>query len=129
MRYFADTLQSDVSHVQQGTAAEGIHPGAMAGAVDLVQRALTAIEVSGDVLRLSPQLPEEVDRLDMRIRYRGIRSIYGSRAIRRRCAAMNPRLHRSGSQSRIGCASFAGDGARMFRLGTAALSSVGSGHS
>jgi glyceraldehyde-3-phosphate dehydrogenase/erythrose-4-phosphate dehydrogenase len=45
----------------------------------------------------SVHLPEEVDRLDMRIRYRGIRSIYGSRAIRSRCAAMNTRLHRSGS--------------------------------
>ncbi|HYE35261.1 glycosyl hydrolase family 65 protein [Methylocaldum sp.] len=28
------------------------------------------IEVAGDVLRLNPQLPEELDRLDMRIRYR-----------------------------------------------------------
>jgi trehalose/maltose hydrolase-like predicted phosphorylase len=27
--------------------------------------------VTGDVLRLNPKLPEEMDRLDMRIRYRG----------------------------------------------------------
>ena len=60
-----------MSDIQQGTAAEGIHLGAMAGTVDLVQRALTGIEVSGDVLRLNPRLPEEVERLDMRIRYRG----------------------------------------------------------
>jgi beta-phosphoglucomutase family hydrolase len=71
MGYFADALQSDVSDIQQGTAAEGVHLGAMAGTVDLVQRALTGIEVSGDVLRLNPGLPEEVERLDMRIRYRG----------------------------------------------------------
>jgi trehalose/maltose hydrolase-like predicted phosphorylase len=69
--YFAEALQSDVSDIQEGTAAEGIHLGAMAGTVDLVQRALTGIEVSGDVLRLNPRLPEEVERLDMRIRYRG----------------------------------------------------------
>jgi beta-phosphoglucomutase family hydrolase len=71
MGYFTDALQSDVSDIQQGTTSEGIHLGAMAGTVDLVQRALTGIEVSGDALRLDPRLPEEVERLDMRIRYRG----------------------------------------------------------
>ena len=39
--------------------------------VDLVQRVSTGIEVRGDVLRLNPQLPQEMTRLDMRIRYRG----------------------------------------------------------
>jgi trehalose/maltose hydrolase-like predicted phosphorylase len=43
----------------------------MAGTVDLVQRVSTGIEVTGDVLRLNPRLPEELERLDMRIRYRG----------------------------------------------------------
>jgi trehalose/maltose hydrolase-like predicted phosphorylase len=71
MRYFAEALQSDVSDIQQGTTAEGIHLGAMAGTVDLVQRVSTGIEVTGDVLRLNPRLPEELERLDMRIRYRG----------------------------------------------------------
>ncbi|HEU4620383.1 MAG TPA: beta-phosphoglucomutase family hydrolase [Gammaproteobacteria bacterium] len=71
MRYFAEALQSDVGDIQQGTTAEGVHLGAMAGTVDLVQRVSTGIEVTGDVLRLNPQLPEELDRLDMRIRYRG----------------------------------------------------------
>jgi beta-phosphoglucomutase family hydrolase len=71
MRYFAEALQSDVSDIQQGTTAEGVHLGAMAGTVDLVQRVSTGIEVTGDVLRLNPQLPQEMERLDMRIRYRG----------------------------------------------------------
>ena len=31
----------------------------------------TGIEVRGDVLRLNPQLPLEMERLDMKIRYRG----------------------------------------------------------
>ncbi|MGH7825997.1 MAG: glycosyl hydrolase family 65 protein, partial [Candidatus Binatia bacterium] len=31
----------------------------------------TGIEVTGDVLRLNPELPQEMQRLDMRIRYRG----------------------------------------------------------
>ncbi|HUW82153.1 MAG TPA: glycosyl hydrolase family 65 protein, partial [Phycisphaerae bacterium] len=45
--------------------------GAMAGTVDLVQRVSTGIEARGDVLRLNPELPLEMERLDMRIRYRG----------------------------------------------------------
>ena len=71
MTYFAEALQSDVSDIQQGTTAEGVHLGAMAGTVDLVKRVSTGIEVTGDVLRFNPQLPEELKRLDMRIRYRG----------------------------------------------------------
>ncbi|MDP3155817.1 MAG: glycosyl hydrolase family 65 protein [Archangium sp.] len=71
MDFFVEALQSDVGDVQQGTTAEGIHLGAMAGTVDLVQRVSTGIEVSGDVLKLTPQLPREMKRLDMRIRYRG----------------------------------------------------------
>jgi trehalose/maltose hydrolase-like predicted phosphorylase len=60
-----------VNDIQQGTTAEGVHLGAMAGTVDLVQRVSTGIEVTGGVLRLNPRLPEEIERLDMRIRYRG----------------------------------------------------------
>jgi beta-phosphoglucomutase family hydrolase len=71
MDLFAEALQSDVSDIQQGTTAEGIHLGAMAGTVDLVLRVSTGIEVRGDVLRLNPGLPREIERLDMCIRYRG----------------------------------------------------------
>ena len=68
--FFAEALQSDVNDVQHGTTAEGVHLGAMAGTVDFVQRVWTGIEVRGDVLRLNPELPREMERLDMRIRYR-----------------------------------------------------------
>ena len=71
MRYFAEALLSDVDDIQGGTTAEGIHLGAMAGTIDLMQRVATGIEATGDVLRLNPQLPPELARLDMRIRYRG----------------------------------------------------------
>jgi trehalose/maltose hydrolase-like predicted phosphorylase len=71
MSYFAEALQSDVADIQGGTTREGVHLGAMAGTVDLVQRVSTGIEVTGNVLRLNPRLPEELARLDMRIRYRG----------------------------------------------------------
>jgi trehalose/maltose hydrolase-like predicted phosphorylase len=71
MQFFEEALQSDVTDIQQGTTAEGVHLGAMAGTVDLVQRVWTGIEVKGDVLRLHPELPQDIERLDMRIRYRG----------------------------------------------------------
>ncbi len=84
-------LQSDVSDIQQGTTAEGVHLGAMAGTVDLVQRVSTGFEVRGDVLRLAPELPREMERLDMGIRYRGhslaLRLTRGSLTIRGRDGA------------------------------------------
>lgn len=71
MTFFADALQSDVTDIQQGTTSEGVHLGAMAGTVDLIQRVSTGIEAKGGVLKLNPELPLEMEALDMRIRYRG----------------------------------------------------------
>jgi trehalose/maltose hydrolase-like predicted phosphorylase len=94
MDFFAEALQSDVSDIQQGTTGEGVHLGAMAGTVDQVQRVSTGIEVRGDVLRLNPELPREMERLDMRIRYRGhsldLRLTRDSLAVRGRDGAAPP---------------------------------------
>jgi len=70
-QYFSEALQSDVNDIQQGTTAEGIHLGAMAGSVDLLQRMTTGIEVTNDILRINGELPAELTLLDMRVRYRG----------------------------------------------------------
>jgi len=43
----------------------------MAGTVDQVVRVSTGIEAKGDVLWLNPELPPEMESLDLRIRYRG----------------------------------------------------------
>jgi len=94
MEFFTQALQSDVSDVQQGTTAEGVHLGAMAGTVDLVQRVWTGIEATDDVLRLHPELPQDVARLDMRIRYRGhsldLRLTHDSLTVRGHDAAAAP---------------------------------------
>ncbi len=67
---FMQALESDVTDVQGGTTPEGIHTGAMAGTVDLIQRCFTGIETRGDVLWLNPSLPEELKSLTLNIRYR-----------------------------------------------------------
>jgi beta-phosphoglucomutase family hydrolase len=71
LRYFARALQSDVADIQGGTTAEGIHLGAMAGTVDIVQRAWTGLEIKDDVLWLNPELPQDIAHLKLRMRYRG----------------------------------------------------------
>jgi alpha,alpha-trehalase len=67
---FGQAVGADVSDIQGGTTAEGIHLGAMAGAVDILQRCYTGIEPRGGILHLDPSLPQELDRLTMRVRYR-----------------------------------------------------------
>ena len=70
---FLEALESDVSDVQGGTTAEGIHLGAMAGTVDLIQRGYTGVEARGGVLWLDPFLPAELSSLALEIHYRGHR--------------------------------------------------------
>jgi alpha,alpha-trehalase len=66
-------LNSDVSDVQGGTTAEGIHLGAMAGTIDIVLRCLTGMLPRGDMLRFDPALPAEVKQLRFSVHYRGHR--------------------------------------------------------
>jgi alpha,alpha-trehalase len=70
-RIFQKSLQADVADVQGGTTAEGIHMGAMAGTIDMVQRGYTGATVRDGVLWLDPQLPEELSELSQRLRFRG----------------------------------------------------------
>jgi alpha,alpha-trehalase len=71
-KLFREALESDVADIQGGTTPEGIHLGAMAGTVDLVQRGYTGIETRGDVLWLNPRLPGELKCLRLAVRYRGL---------------------------------------------------------
>jgi alpha,alpha-trehalase len=68
---FCHALESDVSDIQGGTTHEGIHLGALAGTVDLVQRCYTGMEFRNDVVFFNPRIPEGLNRLAMRIKYRG----------------------------------------------------------
>ncbi|MFD5746331.1 glycoside hydrolase family 65 protein [Streptomyces sp. NPDC127033] len=69
--YMEEALTGDVADVQGGTTPEGIHLGAMAGTVDLVQRGLTGLEAGADALRLDPSPLPQLSKFGFRIRYRG----------------------------------------------------------
>ena len=69
-RLFAEALMSDVEDIQDGTTPEGIHLGAMASTVDMMQRAYTGVEARAGVLWLNPQLPKTIDSLCIHIHYR-----------------------------------------------------------
>jgi trehalose-phosphatase len=72
-KFLLEALESDVSDVQGGTTAEGVHLGAMAGTVDLVQRAFSGMQARGDVLWFDPALPVELPELRFSVHYRGHR--------------------------------------------------------
>ncbi|MFF5262396.1 glycoside hydrolase family 65 protein [Actinomadura viridis] len=70
-RLFVETLHGDVDDGRRGTTAEGIHLGAMAGTVNLVQRCYAGITTRGSVLNLDPRLPAGIGELRLGLRYRG----------------------------------------------------------
>ncbi|WP_433531102.1 glycoside hydrolase family 65 protein [Micromonospora sp. CA-263727] len=63
-------LGTDLADPAHSSTREGIHLGATAGTLDILQRCYTGLEVRGDVLRLNPLLPDGLDHLDCVIRYR-----------------------------------------------------------
>ncbi|RVW03249.1 glycoside hydrolase family 65 protein [Rhodococcus spongiicola] len=69
-KMFGESLEADLSDTQGGTTREGVHLGAMAGSIDLLQRCYTGFDIRGDVLWLHPLLPDELKLLEFDIRYR-----------------------------------------------------------
>lgn len=67
---FKEALESDLMDIQKGTTGEGIHLGAMAGTIDIAQRCFTGIEIRKDVLWFNPLLPDELNGIEFRMRYR-----------------------------------------------------------
>jgi trehalose/maltose hydrolase-like predicted phosphorylase len=69
-QYFLEALDSDIARVKGSTTAEGIHLGAMAGTVDLLQRGFSGLETREDTLGLDPCLPDALTMMRFRIHYR-----------------------------------------------------------
>ncbi len=67
---FKKALMSDFKDVQGGTTHEGIHLGAMAGTMDILQRCYSGLEIRDDVLWLKPRLPEDISSLEFHVRFR-----------------------------------------------------------
>ncbi|WP_051878409.1 glycoside hydrolase family 65 protein [Streptomyces sp. NRRL B-24720] len=85
--YCEEALTGDVVDIQGGTTAEGIHLGAMAGTLDLVQRGMTGLETRDDALWLSPAPLPQLSKFGVRIRFRGHGDVdLGIRAQRLRIA-------------------------------------------
>ncbi len=71
---FQQALESDVLDIQGGTTSEGIHLGAMAGTISILQRCYAGIEMRDEVLWLNPRFPcvdSQCKRIKTRFRYRG----------------------------------------------------------
>ncbi|MBJ6630639.1 glycoside hydrolase family 65 protein [Streptomyces griseoincarnatus] len=70
-RYARESLEADIADIQGGTTGEGIHLGAMAGTLDLVQRGLTGLETREDALHLDPVPLPPLSEYSFSLRYRG----------------------------------------------------------
>lgn len=69
--FVQEALRGDVADLQGGTTGEGIHLGAMAGTLDLVQRGLPGLETREGALRLEPAPLPELSSYGFSLRYQG----------------------------------------------------------
>ncbi|MBX6749003.1 MAG: family 65 glycosyl hydrolase [Micromonosporaceae bacterium] len=69
---FRQALAVDIHDTRGGTTREGIHLGAMAGTLDLVERCYLGLETRQDALWLNPRLPRQITTLHTLITYRGL---------------------------------------------------------
>jgi beta-phosphoglucomutase family hydrolase len=67
---FGEAVESDIQDVQGGTTREGIHLGAMAGTVDVLQRCYAGLELRDGKLHFHPMLPDELKQLSFAVRHR-----------------------------------------------------------
>lgn len=67
---FQNALDSDIHDVQGGTTREGIHSGAMAGTLDLIQRCYVGVETRANALHFNPTLPQDLTSVRVQLRYR-----------------------------------------------------------
>ena len=69
-KFFNKALLTDISDIQGGTTPEGVHIGAMAGTIDIMQRCYTGLEARDDILHLNPSLPKELQKIKLKLYYR-----------------------------------------------------------
>ncbi|GAA3388138.1 glycoside hydrolase family 65 protein [Streptomyces roseoviridis] len=74
-RHCQEALLADVADVQGGTTGEGIHLGAMAGTIDLVERGITGMEAGPGELRVAPVALAELPRFAFTLCVQGHRGV------------------------------------------------------
>ncbi|MFB7169976.1 glycoside hydrolase family 65 protein [Streptomyces sp. NPDC056254] len=75
-RYCREALLGDITDVQGGTTGEGIHLGAMAGTLDLVERGLVGLDPGPDGLHVDPVPLSEIPGSAFSVSYLGHRHIH-----------------------------------------------------
>ncbi|NUS35652.1 MAG: HAD-IA family hydrolase [Pseudarthrobacter sp.] len=68
---FREALDADLDDTQHGTTRAGIHLGAMAGTIDVVQRSFAGLRFSGDTILFAPNLPTGLRAVGFDVLYRG----------------------------------------------------------
>ncbi|MET0149580.1 MAG: glycosyl hydrolase family 65 protein, partial [Acidimicrobiales bacterium] len=66
-----EALRSDLDDTQGGTTAEGVHIGAMAGTVDLIERCYPGLTIREDAIWFDPAVPAELGPYSFNLRFRG----------------------------------------------------------
>ena len=67
---FREALTADLDDTQGGTTHTGIHLGAMAGSIDVVQRSFAGLRITRDALLFSPKMPKGIRTVSFHVRYR-----------------------------------------------------------
>jgi len=68
--FFTKALEVDFNDISK-TTHEGVHLGAIAGSTDIIQRCYTGLEFRKNIIFLNPLFPKELERIRMKIYYRG----------------------------------------------------------
>lgn len=71
--YFQQSLQVDLDAPSRSGTIEGVHLGAMAGSLDVLQRHYLGLWLALDGLHVLPKAPAALGDVDWQLRYRGAR--------------------------------------------------------
>ncbi len=71
--YFQQSLQVDLEAPSRSGTLEGVHLGAMAGSLDVLQRHYLGLWLARDGLHVLPKAPAALGDVDWQLRYRGAR--------------------------------------------------------
>ena len=67
---YQEALCSDFQDIQGGTTREGIHLGVMTGTIVFLYKTYAGLNWVEDLLSINPRLPEDLQEMSFRIRFR-----------------------------------------------------------